>query len=100
MHVSFQMVEYTEHFLYDLYNQIDSKQFEKILKYIRSGVETGAKLETGGERLGSKGFYIQPTVFSNVQVCARPSLHVYSWIFIFENTVPNVFNCICDNQPG
>jgi aldehyde dehydrogenase (NAD+) len=47
--------------------QIDSKQFEKILKYIRSGVETGAKLETGGERLGSKGFYIQPTVFSNVQ---------------------------------
>ncbi|GAU45868.1 hypothetical protein TSUD_187010 [Trifolium subterraneum] len=47
--------------------QIDSKQFEKILKYIRSGVENGATLETGGERLGSKGFYIQPTVFSNVQ---------------------------------
>ncbi|MCI04522.1 aldehyde dehydrogenase family 2 member B4 mitochondrial-like, partial [Trifolium medium] len=46
---------------------IDSKQFEKILKYIRSGVENGATLETGGERLGSKGFYIQPTVFSNVQ---------------------------------
>lgn len=47
--------------------QIDSKQFEKILKYIRSGVENGATLETGGERLGSKGYYIQPTVFSNVQ---------------------------------
>lgn len=39
------------------------------MKYIRSGVENGATLETGGERLGSKGYYIQPTVFSNVQVC-------------------------------
>ncbi|OWM89634.1 aldehyde dehydrogenase family 2 member B7, mitochondrial [Punica granatum] len=47
--------------------QIDNKQFEKILKYIRSGIESGATLETGGERLGSKGYYIQPTVFSNVK---------------------------------
>lgn len=47
-------------------HQIDSEQFEKVMQYIKSGVESGAKLETGGERLGSKGFYIQPTVFSNV----------------------------------
>ncbi|CAI8600537.1 unnamed protein product [Vicia faba] len=47
--------------------QIDSKLFEKILRYIRSGVDTGATLETDGERHGSKGYYIQPTVFSDVQ---------------------------------
>ncbi|KAF6157360.1 hypothetical protein GIB67_004298 [Kingdonia uniflora] len=47
--------------------QIDSEQFEKILKYIKSGVESGATLESGGERFGTKGYYIQPTVFSNVQ---------------------------------
>ncbi|XP_022776072.1 aldehyde dehydrogenase family 2 member B7, mitochondrial-like [Durio zibethinus] len=47
--------------------QIDSEQFEKILRYIRSGVESGATLETGGERIGDKGYYIQPTVFSNVK---------------------------------
>ncbi|CAI9280358.1 unnamed protein product [Lactuca saligna] len=47
--------------------QIDSEQFEKILKYIKSGVESNATLECGGDRLGSKGYYIQPTVFSNVQ---------------------------------
>jgi len=47
--------------------QIDSVQFEKILRYIRSGIESKATLECGGGRLGSKGFYIQPTVFSNVQ---------------------------------
>ncbi|XP_021726992.1 aldehyde dehydrogenase family 2 member B7, mitochondrial-like [Chenopodium quinoa] len=46
--------------------QIDSEQFEKVMQYIRSGIESGAKLETGGEKLGSKGYYIQPTVFSNV----------------------------------
>ncbi|XP_059670173.1 benzaldehyde dehydrogenase, mitochondrial-like [Cornus florida] len=47
--------------------QIDSEQFEKILKYIKIGIGSGATLESGGERFGSKGYYIQPTVFSNVQ---------------------------------
>ncbi|XP_057486285.1 benzaldehyde dehydrogenase, mitochondrial [Actinidia eriantha] len=47
--------------------QVDSDQFEKILKYIRAGVDCGATLETGGERLGTKGYYIKPTVFSNVK---------------------------------
>lgn len=48
--------------------QIDSKQFDKIMKYIRSGVDSGATLETGGEQFGKKGYYIKPTVFSNVKV--------------------------------
>ncbi|XP_057419267.1 benzaldehyde dehydrogenase, mitochondrial-like [Lotus japonicus] len=47
--------------------QIDTEQFEKILRYIKSGIESNATLECGGDRLGSKGFYVQPTVFSNVQ---------------------------------
>ncbi|XP_030475550.1 aldehyde dehydrogenase family 2 member B4, mitochondrial-like [Syzygium oleosum] len=47
--------------------QIDAAQFEKILRYIRLGVESNATLECGGDRFGSKGFFIQPTVFSNVQ---------------------------------
>ncbi|KAJ0755097.1 putative aldehyde dehydrogenase (NAD(+)) [Helianthus annuus] len=47
--------------------QIDSEQFEKILRYIRSGIESNATLECGGDRIGSQGYYIQPTVFSNVK---------------------------------
>ncbi|XP_027123268.1 benzaldehyde dehydrogenase, mitochondrial-like [Coffea arabica] len=47
--------------------QIDSEQFDKVLRYIKSGVDSNATLECGGERIGSKGFFIQPTVFSNVQ---------------------------------
>ncbi|WMV17525.1 hypothetical protein MTR67_010910 [Solanum verrucosum] len=45
-----------------LFFRSHTEQFEKILKYIKSGT-----LESGGEKLGSKGFYVQPTVFSNVQ---------------------------------
>ncbi|XP_058762615.1 aldehyde dehydrogenase family 2 member B4, mitochondrial-like [Vicia villosa] len=47
--------------------QIDSKQFEKVLRYIKSGIDSNATLECGGGRFGSKGFFVQPTVFSNVQ---------------------------------
>ncbi|KAE8726558.1 Aldehyde dehydrogenase [Hibiscus syriacus] len=46
--------------------QIDTEQFEKVLRYIRSGKESKATLECGGDRLGTKGYFIQPTVFSNV----------------------------------
>ncbi|KAI3843858.1 hypothetical protein MKX03_036954 [Papaver bracteatum] len=44
-----------------------NQQFEKVMNYIKSGVESGATIETGGARFGDKGYYIQPTVFSNVQ---------------------------------
>ncbi|XP_009150211.1 aldehyde dehydrogenase family 2 member B4, mitochondrial isoform X3 [Brassica rapa] len=47
--------------------QIDSKQFEKVMRYIRSGVESNATLECGGDQIGNKGYFIQPTVFSNVK---------------------------------
>ncbi|KAJ3699292.1 hypothetical protein LUZ61_002997 [Rhynchospora tenuis] len=47
--------------------QIDDEQFNKVLRYIRSGVDSGATLVTGGDRAGSKGFYIQPTIFSDVK---------------------------------
>ncbi|KAL8091633.1 hypothetical protein AgCh_034042 [Apium graveolens] len=47
--------------------QIDSEQFEKILRYVSSGIESSATLECGGGRFGSKGYYVQPTVFSNVE---------------------------------
>lgn len=69
--------------------QIDSVQFEKILKYIRSGIESGATLESGGERIGSKGYYIQPTVFSNVQALY---LQKYFYFWTSSNTKTEVNN--------
>jgi len=46
--------------------QIDDIQFNKILAYIEKGQEEGATLEVGGNRHGISGYYIEPTVFSNV----------------------------------
>merc|ERR1719456_410886 len=50
----------------DLGPQVDKIQFDKVLGYIESGKKEGAKVELGGGRLGTKGFYIQPTIFSQV----------------------------------
>ncbi|KAF8036444.1 hypothetical protein BT93_C2227 [Corymbia citriodora subsp. variegata] len=47
--------------------QVDRKQFEKILSYIEHGKREGATLLTGGGRLGSEGYYIQPTIFTDVK---------------------------------
>jgi len=46
--------------------QIDSEQMNKILGLIEKGKKQGATMETGGKRWGDKGFYIEPTVFSDV----------------------------------
>ncbi|XP_069332494.1 aldehyde dehydrogenase 1A1-like isoform X1 [Eulemur rufifrons] len=46
--------------------QVNKQQRDKILDLIESGKKEGAKLECGGGPWGNKGYFIQPTVFSNV----------------------------------
>ncbi|OMJ85753.1 hypothetical protein SteCoe_12882 [Stentor coeruleus] len=46
--------------------QIDETQMNRILKYVDSGKKEGAKLLTGGNRWGNKGYYVEPTVFADV----------------------------------
>jgi len=47
--------------------QVDKDQFEKILSLIEVGKKEGAKLMCGGSRHGDKGYFVQPTVFADVQ---------------------------------
>ncbi|XP_034943883.1 aldehyde dehydrogenase, mitochondrial [Chelonus insularis] len=47
--------------------QIDEEQLNKILQMIDSGKKQGAKLVTGGDRVGSQGYFISPTVFADVK---------------------------------
>ncbi|XP_024151954.1 retinal dehydrogenase 2 [Oryzias melastigma] len=47
--------------------QISREHQNRVLEYIQSGIQEGAKLECGGKALGLKGFFIEPTVFSNVR---------------------------------
>ncbi|TLS26719.1 hypothetical protein PpBr36_04368 [Pyricularia pennisetigena] len=52
--------------------QVSELQFNRIMDYIKSGKEEGATVETGGERHGDKGYFIQPTIFTNV----RPEMKI------------------------
>ncbi|XP_061399151.1 aldehyde dehydrogenase X, mitochondrial-like [Musca vetustissima] len=46
--------------------QIDEEMMTKVLGYIESGKSQGAKLQCGGKRIGDVGYFIEPTVFSDV----------------------------------
>ena len=46
--------------------QVDKAQFDKIMGYIEAGKRAGATCATGGKRVGDRGFFIEPTVFTNV----------------------------------
>ncbi len=49
---------------------IDEKAFNKIMSYIEIGKQEG-RLMTGGEGDDSKGYFIQPTIFADVDEKAR-----------------------------
>jgi aldehyde dehydrogenase (NAD+) len=46
--------------------QVDLAQMNKILDLIGTGKAEGAKLTTGGNRVGDKGYFVEPTVFADV----------------------------------
>ena len=47
--------------------QVDQMQFDKVMGYIESGQREGATLACGGKRVGNRGYFIEPTVFADVQ---------------------------------
>uniref|UniRef100_A0A2C9K4B2 Omega-crystallin n=1 Tax=Biomphalaria glabrata TaxID=6526 RepID=A0A2C9K4B2_BIOGL len=46
---------------------ISKSQFDKVLGYMKKGKEEGATLVFGGEQVGSKGFFVKPTIFADVK---------------------------------
>jgi len=47
--------------------QITEGQMKRILGFVKSGQEEGAKLLCGGARIGDQGYFVKPTVFSEVK---------------------------------
>jgi aldehyde dehydrogenase (NAD+) len=47
--------------------QVDQAQFDKVLNYIDAGKREGASLRCGGGRWGDRGYFVEPTVFADVQ---------------------------------
>jgi len=45
---------------------ISQKQLDTVMGYIDAGNNEGAKLASGGKRVGTKGYFLEPTVFTNV----------------------------------
>ncbi len=46
--------------------QVSAEQYDRVMGYIGAGKEQGAKMLCGGSRVGDKGFFIEPTVFDDV----------------------------------
>src|SRR5207244_4696936 len=42
------------------------EQCDRIMGYIEAGKKEGAKMLTGGKRIGDQGYFIEPTVFDSV----------------------------------
>ncbi|HYM20445.1 MAG TPA: aldehyde dehydrogenase family protein [Candidatus Kapabacteria bacterium] len=45
---------------------ISSEHLDRVLNYVNIGRNEGAKVAVGGERIGSKGFFMKPTVLEGV----------------------------------
>ncbi|GLB39770.1 putative aldehyde dehydrogenase family protein [Lyophyllum shimeji] len=46
---------------------VSQTQFDRVMGYIESGKSEGAKVHIGGVRLGNEGFFVQPTIFTDVK---------------------------------
>ncbi len=46
---------------------VDKGQFQTVLDYLKIAKEEGAKVALGGNRIGDKGFFVEPTVFVAVK---------------------------------
>ncbi len=47
--------------------QVSQEQMDRILGYIEHGTKEGAKCVTGGKRFGQKGYFVEPTLFTDVK---------------------------------
>ena len=45
---------------------VSKEQYDRVMGYIEKGVKEGAKLVAGGKRYGSKGYFVEPTIFADV----------------------------------
>jgi aldehyde dehydrogenase (NAD+) len=46
--------------------QVSQEQFDRVMGFIEAGKKEGAKLLSGGNRVGNRGYFIEPTIFADV----------------------------------
>lgn len=82
---------------------VSAKQQQRVLDYIKQGKKEGARLVVGGEKGLDRGYFVQPTIFADVEddmVIAREEIFgpVMS-IFVFD-TVEEVIKRANDSEYG
>ena len=50
---------------------IHKTHFDKVASYVEAGKQDGARLAAGGKRVGSKGWFIEPTLFTGAKQTMR-----------------------------
>ena len=45
---------------------ISDEQYTKVMGYLTAGVDEGARVTAGGDRVGERGYFVRPTVFTEV----------------------------------
>mmetsp|Transcript_1534 Transcript_1534/g.1851 ORF Transcript_1534/g.1851 Transcript_1534/m.1851 type:complete len:508 (-) Transcript_1534:61-1584(-) len=83
--------------------QVNEMQFKKVLSMIQQGVKEGAKLQCGGKRWGNQGYFIEPTVLSDVpddNICAREEIFGPVQTIIRFRTVEEVVERANDSVYG
>ena len=50
---------------------VDAKQRDKVDELVRDAIDRGARVVTGGERVGERGYFYAPTVLADVPADAR-----------------------------
>lgn len=64
---------------------MNEEQYNKVLSMIESGKVEGAKVEAGGSKVGDTGYFVYPTVFSNVtdnMKIAKEEVNIQFYILI------------------
>lgn len=51
---------------------VSQEQFDRVRGYVECGLKEGAKIVTGGNRVGQRGYFVEPTVFTQ----ARDSMKI------------------------
>lgn len=46
--------------------KVSEEQFSKVLELVESGKQAGASVTCGGQKWGSEGYFVEPTVFADV----------------------------------
>ncbi|KYR00856.1 aldehyde dehydrogenase [Tieghemostelium lacteum] len=73
------------------------EHFDRVMSFIQRGKDEGAHVLLGGKRHGNKGFFVEPTIFTNVQesmaICKHEIFGPVICVIPFSDTKQLIHDC-------